>query len=171
MNGLFSELKNFNTSQLKDVETVVKVHKPLVSLDQITDESKKDAKIETYEGESIGPLNPTEAVRLSPMEEFLIALGVEGSVDDYSLLLEDSGYLTSDDFLLNEPSLEELERIGIVIEEDRMKIYRWYKPEEKIPDPEAAVPDEIISIMSGIDPEIQEIMRLKKEVETLSQLK
>jgi len=107
------------------------------------------------------------------MEEFLVSIGLRGNIDDYALLLEDKGYLTSDDLLLAEPSMEELDELGIVDEQDRQKVWAWLHPEEvKCPDHPTS-PDDLTSLLisTNMDPELEEILRLKTEVETLQQLK
>jgi len=172
--GDLIELKGFNSNNLKDVETVVKEHKPHVSLDQIT--KKENNTIETYEGETAFtttiPTIVDPSKLLSPMEEFLVSLGLRGNIDDYALLLEDKGFFTSDDLLLAEPSLEELDELGIVDEHDRQKVWAWLHPEEVKTNPDPS-PDDLTSLFlsTNLDPELEEILRLKTEVETLQQLK
>jgi len=180
MQNIFSELKQFDSTQLKDVETQVKEYKPHVSIQQITDK-EKPANIEQYDGEqydvssernvpAISNIIEIAEEVLSPMEEFLISLGMEGDPGEYAQLLEESGFHTSDDLLVAEPSLEELEKIGVYLPGDRKKIFFWYHPEAAEAQPAS---DELANLLlaANLDPEMEEIMRLKSELETLHHLK
>eukprot|EP01123_Difflugia_compressa_P011452 TRINITY_DN4571_c0_g1_i1.p1 TRINITY_DN4571_c0_g1~~TRINITY_DN4571_c0_g1_i1.p1 ORF type:complete len:206 (-),score=57.70 TRINITY_DN4571_c0_g1_i1:56-652(-) len=198
MNNLFGELKKFDTNKLAAVDTVVKVYKPHISKDMITD-TNKPTTIETYEGETIclpkqqqeqheeqleqeqqlleqldqqEQIQSKDTIYLSPMEELLLSLGLKAdNIDNYALLLEDRKFLTTDDLLLADLSIEQLDEIGICDEEDRQKLWAFLHPEQ-VPSPEPS-PDELARLImdSFLDPELTEIIRLKAEVDTLQQLK
>jgi len=63
------------------------------------------------------------------MDVYLLSLGLEGDVLLYAELLGDLGIRTPDDLLLEEPTLEDLEEVGIENARDREKIYYEIHPE------------------------------------------
>ena len=68
------------------------------------------------------------------MNVYLLSLGLEGDCDAYADLLADRGIVMPDDLLLEEPSLEDLEEMGIESESDRQKIYAVIHPELAVND-------------------------------------
>eukprot|EP01124_Arcella_intermedia_P007084 TRINITY_DN14298_c0_g1_i1.p2 TRINITY_DN14298_c0_g1~~TRINITY_DN14298_c0_g1_i1.p2 ORF type:complete len:194 (+),score=47.40 TRINITY_DN14298_c0_g1_i1:147-728(+) len=87
------------------------------------------------------------------MDLYLLSLGCEGDVFHYADVLErELGIRTPDDLLLEEPSMEDLEEIGIHIPADRERIFYEFHPELKTIVPESLGIEEIIKPKEGFDP-------------------
>jgi len=68
------------------------------------------------------------------MESYLHSIGCSDSdLDLYAMYLEDAGIYNSEDLMIKEPTMEELEAWGIVRDTDRECIYYACHPEEENP--------------------------------------
>jgi len=88
------------------------------------------------------------------MDVYLLSLGLEGDVLLYAELLGDLGIRTPDDLLLEEPTLEDLEEVGIDNARDREKIYFEIHPEKRKINPTTATFDisDLDKPIAGFDP-------------------
>eukprot|EP01126_Amoeba_proteus_P033084 TRINITY_DN3235_c0_g1_i2.p1 TRINITY_DN3235_c0_g1~~TRINITY_DN3235_c0_g1_i2.p1 ORF type:complete len:169 (-),score=25.01 TRINITY_DN3235_c0_g1_i2:120-626(-) len=118
--SFFAELREFDTTSLNTRETIVRQHLPNVSL-----ESVRQPRIETTLVET------ASEVHESPLVSWLYSLGVSGDVFSYANCLLDHGFNNSDELLLADPSMQDLEAYGFVDDEDRKKVFYEIHPEAK----------------------------------------
>jgi hypothetical protein len=68
------------------------------------------------------------------MESYLHSIGCfDQDIDLYVMYLEDAGIYNSEDLMIKEPTMEELEEWGVINEHDRECIYYACHPEEENP--------------------------------------